>query len=168
MASSLNYIPLLSAGAKAAFGIETVAGTMPSSMEAIYGAKSIPASTNAPSAKETTDLSCTEFKTYMAGLQDLGGAMAITSNFSQKLVDQWNGFCDNAATAREADKASWLVIAHPGIDKAVAYQIQPVKIYMPEMAVDELNEIDLNYVQMSEPDWVTKPTISEPSASDAG
>lgn len=161
MASSLNYIPLLSAGAQAAIAIETTAGTFPATgFEAIIGATSIPASTNAPSAKETTDLSCTEFKTYMAGLQDLGGAMAVTANYSAELVEQWNAFCDKADTARASGKQAWLCIVHPGVEKVVAYQIQPVKIYMPEIAVDELSSIECNYVQLGEPGWQTKPTIN--------
>ncbi len=53
--------------------------------------KSIPSLSPAPDTLETTPLANTEYKTYINGLKDLGGALEFTVNLTQDLIDLWNG-----------------------------------------------------------------------------
>lgn len=53
--------------------------------------KSIPSLSPAPDTLETTPLANTEYKTYINGLKDLGGALGFTVNLTQDLIDLWNG-----------------------------------------------------------------------------
>ena len=62
-------ISIISAGAQVGYAVETAAGTMPTSAKMIPDIKEIPDLNPQPEMLETTDLSCTETKTFIPGLK---------------------------------------------------------------------------------------------------
>ena len=84
-------IELSTAGVSLQYAVEVTAGERPTTGYApITGIKSIPSLNPAPDTIETTDLSQTEFKTYIDGLKDLGGALEFTANLTQELQTLWD------------------------------------------------------------------------------
>ena len=67
-------IDLSTAGIKVAYAIEETAGTKPTAFTNIPNPKSIPNTNPEPSTYDSTSLNATEWKTYVEGLKDMGGA----------------------------------------------------------------------------------------------
>ena len=77
-------INLSTAGIKLKYAVETTKGTRPTSgYTALTGAKSTPSLNPSPDTLETTTLDELEYKTYIDGLKDLGGALEFTFNLTQ-------------------------------------------------------------------------------------
>ena len=97
-------INLSTAGIHLYYAVESTAGTRPldkASYTDLVGVKSTPSLNPAPETLETTTLNETEYKTYVDGLKDLGGALEFTFNLTELLIDRW----DALMTAYEAGKA---------------------------------------------------------------
>lgn len=78
------------AGIKLFYGTSTVTDgvpAVPSSWTAIPDITGTPALGSEPNQLETTTLAETVQKTYIAGLQDLGGSFAFPANFTAELID---------------------------------------------------------------------------------
>ena len=84
-------ISMSTAGIRLVTGLASVGedGTLtaPTTWKSIPSIKSIPDLTSAPATLETTTLEETEFKTYINGLKDLGGALEFTANFTKDLIE---------------------------------------------------------------------------------
>lgn len=130
--------------------------------------KSIPSLSPSPDTLETTPLENTEYKTYIPGLKDLGGALEFTANLTQDLLDMWNG--KNAQDTEsvmykfnnlDRQKALWLLIYHPKLDKAVAFMFEPSKLGMPEIAVNSVLEATLSITPVGEVEWIEESWFPE-------
>ena len=83
-------INLSTAGVQLWYAVEASAGTRPTSgYTRIYGIKSTPSLNPAPDTLETTTFDETEYKTYIDGLKDLGGALEFTFNLTEALNTAW-------------------------------------------------------------------------------
>ena len=79
-------IALSTAGVTVGYAVETVKGTRPTSgYTLIPDIKEVPEMNPEPETLETTTLAETEFKTYIEGLKDLGGALAFTANYTTEV-----------------------------------------------------------------------------------
>lgn len=125
--------------------------------------KNIPSLSPAPDTIETTPLANTEYKTYINGLKDLGGALEFTVNLTQDLIDMWNG--KSAADTNsvmykfehlEAGKAMWLKVVHPKLNNYVAFTFEPAKLGLPEISVNTVLEGTLSITPTGEVYWVAK------------
>ena len=111
-------INLSTAGIQLLYAVETTAGTRPTSgYTRIYGVKSTPSLNPAPDTLETTTLDETEYKTYIDGLKDLGGALEFTFNLTQALVTMWSTLMEAYEAAKVAEKATWFLIDIPRTNK---------------------------------------------------
>ena len=129
--------------------------------------KSIPSLSPAPDTLETTPLSNTEYKTYINGLKDLGGALEFTANLTQDLLDMWNGTSDEDSNSvmykyenLEEDNSMWMCIVHPDLDKSVFFPFEPARLGLPEIAVNSVLEATIGVTPVGEVVWGTKPTIA--------
>lgn len=105
------------AGISVKWAVESTAGTRPTAgFTQIPNIKSIPEFNPEPSTLEVTDLSDTEWKRYIPGLRDPGGALGFTANSTTEFKTGWEAMVTAATTAREANKACWIEIAIPGRD----------------------------------------------------
>lgn len=113
-------INLSTAGIHLYYAVESTKGTRPTAKSAytdLVGVKSIPSMNPAPETLETTDLNQTEYKTYIDGLKDLGGALEFTFNLTQALVTMWSTLMEAYEAAKVAEKATWFLIDIPRTNK---------------------------------------------------
>ena len=139
-------INLSTAGIKLKYAVESTKGTRPTSgYTALTGAKTTPSLNPSPETLETTTLDELEYKTYIDGLKDLGGALEFTFNLTQELVDEWDALMTAYETAKAAEKATWFVIEIPGLTKAFYFTGNPSAMGIPETSVNSVLEIT-NYI----------------------
>lgn len=152
-----NGIAMSTAGVTINYAVETAAGTRPTTgYTNIPNIKGVPEMNPSPETLETTDLSQTEFKTYVEGLKDLGGALAFLANFTIDLESVWNALVAAYKDAKTDGKAVWFEIKHPELDKAVFFTGQPSAMGLPAMAVNAILETNLYITPTSAPTWQTK------------
>lgn len=157
-------LTLTTIGIKVSYAFETVAGTRPTSgYVRISEVKSIPAMDSAPDTLETTSFDNLEFKTYVDGLKDLGGVLDFTANYSQELVNIWqgeNGVMSQWDTAKAAGLAMYICIDIPGLDQSCYIKVIPSKLGLPAAEVNAVLEATIHFTPVGEPEWATDPTYA--------
>jgi hypothetical protein len=154
-------INLSTAGIQLAYAVETTAGTRPTAgYTRIYGVKSTPSFNPSPETLETTTLDETEYKTYIDGLRDLGGALEFTFNMTQELVTAWDALMTAYTTGKSASKATWFVIIIPGITNALFFKGNPSKMGLPETSVNSVLEVTNYITPTNAPEFLAKPTVT--------
>ncbi len=139
-------INLSTAGIQLLYAVETTAGTRPTSgYTRIRGIKSTPSLNPAPDTLETTTLDETEYKTYIDGLKDLGGALEFTFNLTEELITTWENLMDAYEAGKLANKATWFCIVVPDLTKAFFFTGNPSEMGLPETEVNAVLEIT-NYI----------------------
>lgn len=133
-------IELSTAGIQLAFAVETAAGTKPTAFTQVKGAKSLPDMNPEPSTLETTPLEATEWKTYIDGLKDPGGALGITFNMSEDFQETWDDIVDKYETASESGKKIWWEFYIPGLTKAFFFTGNPSPLGFAGAEVDSVLE----------------------------
>ena len=159
MASIIN---LSTAGVQLAYAVEATAGTRPSTgFKRIHGIKSTPSLNPAPETIEATTLDETEYKTYVNGLKDLGGALEFTANLTENLMTEWEALMTAYETAKAGGKAVWFTIVIPGLTESVFFTGDPSNLGAPETSVNAILETTLYITATNEPNWFEKATVSE-------
>lgn len=150
-------INLSTAGIYIAYAVEATAGTRPTTnYTRLTGAKSTPSFNPAPETLETTTLDETEWKTYIDGLKDLGGALEFTFNLTQELVDQWDALMTAYAAGKETGKRTWFEIVIPGLTKALFFPGNPSEMGLPETSVSSVLEATNYITPVGAPSFETK------------
>lgn len=152
-------LELSTAGVSVAYAVEVTAGTRPTTgYTAIPNIKSTPDLNPEPSSLEVTDLSDTEWKRYIPGLKDPGGAIAFTANNTDGFQTAWTTLVSAATTAAASDKATWFEIKIPGLAKSFFFAGVPADLGLNAMEVDAVAEIDA-YIAPNQIDgWDTAST----------
>lgn len=152
-------LELSTAGVSVAYAVESTAGTKPTTgYTAIPNIKSTPDLNPEPSSLEVTDLSDTEWKRYIPGLKDPGGAIAFTANNTNDFQTAWGDLISAAETASEAGKATWFEIAIPGLSKSFFFAGIPSPLGLNAMEVDAVAEIDAYIAPNQIKGWETAST----------
>lgn len=152
-------INLSTAGIQLLYCVESSAGTRPTSgYTRIYGAKSTPSLNPSPETLETTTLDETEYKTYIDGLKDLGGALEFTFNLTEELIDTWDKLMSAYETAKAAGKATWFTIVVPGLTESFYFTGNPSNMGLPETSVSAVLEITNYITPTNAPEKYAKPT----------
>lgn len=100
------------AGMLVKYAVEATAGTRPTSgYTTIPGVKAIPELWNDPNMLQSTPLSATKNHTYIPGLGDNGGAIALTVNDYAEFRTAWEA-CLTAYAGLGDDKSMWFEIAY--------------------------------------------------------
>ena len=153
----MSAIAMSTAGVTVNYAVEATAGTRPTTgYIKIPSIKSVPEMNPSPETLETTDLSQTEFKTYVEGLKDLGGALAFLANSTTELEEAWTTLVEAYKTAKASGKAVWFEIKHPGLEKSVFFTGQPSAMGLPAMAVNSVLETNLYITPTNAPTWQAK------------
>lgn len=156
-----NAINLSTAGVYLAYCAEATAGVRPtSSYTRIYGAKSTPSLNPAPESLETTTLDETEYKTYVDGLKDLGGALEFKFNLTENLITQWTTLMNAYDSAKTASKNIWFAIVIPSLTNAFYFTGNPSEMGVPETGVSAVLETTNYITPTGAPITATKPTVS--------
>lgn len=150
-------IYLSTIGVHLKYAVETNAGTRPTSGYIdLVGVKSIPALTSAPDNLETTTLNETEYKTYIPGLKDLGGALSFTFNLSQELKTAWDTLVTAYNTGIAANKETWFEVVVPGLTESLYFKGVPSPMGLPEMGVNSVAEVENSITPTNAPTWAAK------------
>lgn len=100
------------AGMLVKYCVEATKGTRPTSgYTTIPGCKAIPAIFNDPNMLQSTPLSATKNHTYIEGLNDSGGSIAITVNDYPEFRTGWEN-CVTAYEGLSGGKQMWFEIAY--------------------------------------------------------
>ena len=152
-------IAISTAGVTFGYAVEATKGTRPvSGYSIIPDIKEIPEMNPEPETLETTVLSETEFKTYIEGLKDLGGALSFLANYTTELETVWGELVEAYKGAAAEDKSVWFEVKHPKLDKSVFFTGQPSAMGLPAMAVGNVLETNLYITPTNAPAWETKST----------
>lgn len=152
-------INLSTIGVQLHYCAETTAGERPTSgYTRIYGIKSTPSLNPAPDTIETTTLDELEYKTYVDGLKDLGGALEFTFNLTEELITKWDALMTAYETAKTGNKAIWFAIVIPGLTEAFYFPGNPSSMGLPETAVNSVLEITNYITPTGAPVKAAKPT----------
>lgn len=101
------------AGMNVKWCVESTAGTRPpAGYTVIPGCTAIPEMFNDPNTLQTTPLSATQNHTYIKGLGDSGGSVALTVNDHEAFRTSWSA-CVAAYEGLTGGKQMWFEIAYP-------------------------------------------------------
>lgn len=154
-------IAVSTAGVTFGYAVETEKGKRPTTgYTVIPDVKEIPEMNPEPETLETTTLAETEFKTYIEGLKDLGGALSFLANYTEELETVWGALVAAYKVAIEEDKATWFEIKHPKLDKSVFFTGQPSAMGLPAMSVGSVLETNLYITPTNAPAWEAKSTTA--------
>lgn len=157
----MSAIDLSTAGVTIQYAPETAAGTRPTTgYTAISGIKAIPDLNPEPSSLETTTLDATEWKTYIPGLKDPGGALSFTANNNEEFHTLWGKLVESAATAKQAGKEIWFAVVIPGLTKSFYFAGDPSDLGLSAIEVDSVLEVNPYITPSKIAGWAEKPTAS--------
>ena len=152
-------IALSTAGVTVGYAVEATAGTRPTTgYTQIPDIKEVPEMNPEPETLESTTLAETEYKTYIEGLKDLGGALSFLANFTTELEEVWDELVTEYKTAKASDKSVWFEVKHPVLEKSVFFTGQPSAMGLPAMSVNAILETNLYITPTNAPIWETKTT----------
>jgi hypothetical protein len=152
-------IELSSAGVSVQYAVETTAGTRPTSgYKKITGIKSTPDLNPEASSLDVTDLSDTEWKRYIGGLKDPGGALAFGANNTEDFQTDWSGLVEEYNTAKATGLGMWFAIVIPGLTKSFYMSVEPQPLGLSAIEVDSVLEIEAYASPKKIDGWLTKPT----------
>ena len=150
------------AGMYLCYCAESVAGTRPTTgYTKIPEIKSMPSFNPAPETIESTTLEETEYKTYVEGLKDLGGALEFGANLTDDLVSFWENLLSIHDATASAGKSVWFAVVHPKLAKATFFCGDPAPIGLNEASVSAMAETTLYITPVSAPLMAAKPTVTE-------
>lgn len=153
-------IDLSSAGVSVNWAVESSAGEMPTTgFTKLTGIKAIPDINPEPSSLETTTLDATEWKTYIPGLKDPGGALAFTANNTEAFQTEWAALVDAASTGSDTGLATWFAIIIPGLTKAFMFSGDPSPLGLSAVEVDSVLEVDAYITPTAISGWGATPTV---------
>jgi hypothetical protein len=153
-------IDLSTAGVTVQYAAETTAGTKPTTgYTKIPGIKAIPDLNPEPSGLDTTTLEAEEWKTYIQGLKDPGGAIQFTANNTEEFQTAWATLVEAYNTAMAADKEVWFAVVIPGLTKSFYFSGKPSDLGLSAIEVDAVLEIQPYITPHQIGGWSAKPTM---------
>lgn len=154
-------IALSTAGVAIKCAVETEANKRPTTgYTQIHDIKEVPDFNPEPETHEATDLEETEYKFYVAGLKDVGGALGFLANFTQALQTHWEEIVAAYNEGIAAGKRTWFTIEHPKLTKAVFFTGEPSPMGLPSMSVNGILETTVYITPTSSPVWENKATAT--------
>lgn len=151
---------LSTAGVLLKYAVESTAGTRPTSgFTTIPGIKAIPDFNPEPESLEVTDLSDTEWRRYIPGLKDPGGALAFTANLTTAFKTAWGNMITAYEGGLSTNKATWFEIMVPDFGSFFFAGI-PSALGMTAMDVNAVLEIEAYITPNQTEGWGTSSTGS--------
>ena len=154
-------INLSTAGIHLYYAVEKSKGTRPTTKadyKDLLGVKSTPDLNPAPDTLETTTLNETEWKTYIDGLKDMGGALEFTFNLTQELIELWDELMEAYEAAKATGLATWFLIDIPGLTEGFFFTGNPSSMGLPAAEVSSVLEITNRITPTGAPERAAKPT----------
>lgn len=139
-----NIAGMTTLGITFGYGVETTAGTKPTSMKQLHRINAIG---GISIENDQIDMSAMEdfLSRYGRGRGDTGGSFAVTVNFTPETLTEWESVLSEYTTAEEDNKRMWFETIIPGFEKAFFVVAQPpTAIPQPEMGQNELLTMEMN------------------------
>lgn len=153
-------IDLSTAGVTIQYAVETSAGTMPTTgYTALTGITSIPDINPEPSNLETTTLDELEYRTYIPGLKDVGGALPLGANNTEAFQTEWAELVEESDTGKETGLSTWFSVVIPGLTKAFYFAGTPSPLGLSAIEVDSVLSIEAYITPSAIAGWQAKPTV---------
>lgn len=131
-----------SAGVQVRYCVETTSGTRPTSgYKVIPSIKGSPDFNAEPSQLDVTDFSDMVWKRSIAGLRDVGGAIAFTANMTNSFKTAWASLVSAYTSAISTSKSTWFEVSIPNFD-SFYFSGQPIELGVKGMDVDSVVEAD--------------------------
>ena len=147
-----------SAGVQVRYCVETTKGSRPTTgYKVIPSIKSSPDFNAEPSQLDVTDFSDKVWKRSIAGLRDVGGAIAFTANMTASFKSAWTSLVSAYTTAWASEKSTWFEVAIPNFD-SFYFAGQPIELGVKGMDVDSVVEADGYVVPNQIYGWGTSST----------
>lgn len=125
---------LTTAGISLKYAVESTAGTKPSSFStAIPNVTSIGATTSDPEMYDVTDLSDTETRRKIKGLQDISDVVTLGVNLTKAFATAWATLVSAAETAIDGGKKTWFEVSITGYG---AYYFTGIPVALQCPAID--------------------------------
>jgi hypothetical protein len=149
---------LSTAGVLVKYCAEATAGTRPTTdYTTIPNIKSTPDLNPEPSNLEVTDLSDTEWKRYIPGLKDPGGALSFNANNTTAFQTAWATVV-SAYAGLTGGKAMWFEIFVPGLTNSFFFAGIPSALGLAAMEVDAVAEVNAYITPNQILGWAAKST----------
>lgn len=117
-------LEISSVGAKVSYGVETTAGTQPTTWVEIPDVSEAPEVSLATESLDASNI--TDYITrYIPGRQDPGGEKTFTLNHTDAVITAWATFVSAAETAKAGGKATWIKYEYPEATKAFYWKGEP-------------------------------------------
>ena len=153
---SATVMGLSSLGVTFGYGVETTAGTKPSSFTQLDRINSIGGISLSTEQIDASALEDYQTK-YIAGRQDSGGTWSITVNFTDETATEWGTLISAYNTAAASGLAMWFEIILPNQSDAFFAVAQPPQIIpMPEIGQNSLLTVEIQLVIVEYKGWDTK------------
>lgn len=150
---------LSTAGVSVKYIVEATAGTRPTTgYTPIPNIKSTPSLNPEPSSIEVTDLSDEEWKRFIPGLKDPGGALAFMANNTTAFQTAWSTLVSAYESAAADGKATWFEIAIPSLTNSFYFAGIPSELGLEAMEVDSPAEINAYVTPNQVEGWATAST----------
>ncbi len=143
----------ITAGIKLLWGTSASAEAKPTTWTHIKGITEMPEIGGAPETYETTSLDNLEFKTYIDGLKDTGGALSFTANDTA----EFRSAVRTLITAQEdEDNFTWFCIDVPSpVGENMTFQGKASPLGFGGAAINGVLTTTLSITASSEPNWTT-------------
>lgn len=142
----------ITAGVKLKWAAGTASDTAPTTWTHIPGITDIPEIGGEAETFETTTLDNLEYKTYIAGLKDLGGALGFTANDSPEFRTAWEPF----VTASKTENGAWAAIEIPApINQQMVFKAQATPLGFGGASINGVLTTTAYVTPLSEPEWVS-------------
>ena len=158
-------IPISTIGLKISWAVETTAGARPTTgYKVIHNLKEFPDTNPSPNTQDATTFDNLVNTSYVNLLTDLGGALTITANLNNELIEEWGELVSAYETASKSGKSVWMCVDIPKIDTAFYYPIEPAKIRLSGVTANALAEQSLYITVVDDAEEGEKPTYAEATA----
>lgn len=153
---SATVMGLSTLGVGLGYGVETVAGTKPSSFTQLDRINNIGGI--AMSVEQIDASALEDYQTkYVAGRADTGGEWAVTVNFTDETAEQWGNLIDAYNTAQASGLNLWFEVTLPNQSDAFFVVAQPPQVLpMPEIGQNELLTMEISLTVVEYKGWDTK------------
>ena len=138
------------------YGVESTAGTKPSSFTQLDRINNIGGISMDVEQIDASALEDTQTK-YVAGRADTGGQWEVTVNFTDETADEWASVISDYNTAQASGLNVWFEVILPNQTDAFFVVAQPPQqLPMPEIGQNELLTVAISLTVVEYKGWDTK------------